>query len=40
MTSTVSMWLAEAAKGDTPPTELENVIPEPYLGFWDVFSKE
>ena len=23
-----------------PPTELEDVIPELYLGFWDVFSRE
>ena len=30
----------EAAKGDAPPTELEDVILEPYLGFRDVFSKE
>ena len=40
MTSTVSMQLAEAAKGDAPPTKIEDVIPEPYLSFWDVFSKE
>ena len=40
MTSTVSMQLAEAAKGDASPTELEDVVPEPYLGFRDVFSKE
>ena len=39
-TSTVSTRLVEAAKGDAPPTKLEDVIPEPYLGFWDVFSKE
>ena len=36
----MSTWLAEAAKGDAPPTELEDVVPEPYLDFWDVFSKE
>ena len=36
----VSMWLAEAAKADAPPTELKDVVPEPYLDFWDVFSKE
>ena len=30
----------EAAKGDAPPTELKDVIPEPYLNFRDVFSKE
>ena len=40
MTSMVSTRLAEAAKGDAPPTELEDVIPEPYLSFRDVFSKE
>ena len=34
------MQLAEAAKGDAPPTELEDVILEPYLDFQDVFSKE
>ena len=38
-TSTVSTRLAEAAKGDAPPTKLEDVIPEPYLSFRDVFSK-
>ena len=32
--------VAEAAKGDAPPTALEDVIPELYLGFWDVFSKQ
>ena len=36
----VSTRLAEAAKGDAPPTKLEDVILEPYLGFWDGFSKE
>ena len=40
MTSMVSIWLAEAAKADAPPTELKDVVPEPYLDFWDVFSKE
>ena len=39
-TSTVSMQLAEAAKGDAPPIELKDVIPEMYLSFWDIFSKE
>ena len=38
--STVSMRLAEAAKGDTSLTKLEDMIPELYLDFWDVFSKE
>ena len=33
VTSTVSMRLAEAAKGDAPPTELKDVILEPYLDF-------
>ena len=40
VTSTVSMRLAEAAKGDAPPTKLEDVIPELYLSFQDIFSKE
>ena len=30
----------EAAKEDAPPTELEDVVLEPYLSFWDVFPKE
>ena len=30
----------EAAKGDAPLTELEDMVPKPYLNFWDIFSKE
>ena len=39
-TSTVSTWLAEAAKGDAPPAKLEEIIPKPYLCYQDIFSKE
>ena len=39
-TTTISTRLTEAAKGDTPTTKLEEILPKPYLGFWDVFSKE
>ena len=34
------MQLAEAAKEDTPAAKLEEMLPKPYLGFQDVFSKE
>ena len=36
----VSMRHAEAAKGDTPLAELEEMVPKPYLDFQDMFSKE
>ena len=29
-----------SSQGRCPPTKLEDVVPEPYLGFRDVFSKE
>ena len=34
------MRLAVAAKEDTPTGKHEEMLPKPYLGFWDVFSKE
>ena len=39
-TTTISMRLTEAAKEDGPTAKLEEMLPKPYLGFWDVFSKE
>ena len=36
----ISMQLMEAAKEDTPTAKLEQMLPEPYLSFRDVFSKE
>ena len=36
----ISTRLAEAAKGDAPAAKLEAMLPKPYLGFRDVFSKE
>ena len=38
--TTISMQLAEAAKEDTPTAKLKEMLPKPYLSFWDVFSKE
>ena len=38
--TTISMQLVEAAKDDTPAAKLEEILPKPYLVFWDVFSKE
>ena len=38
--TTISMRLAEEAKGDTPTPKLEEVLPKLYLDFQDVFSKE
>ena len=38
--TTISTQLAEAAKDDTPAAKLEEILPKPYLGFQDVFSKE
>ena len=40
VTTTISTRLAEAAKGDAPAAKLEEMLPKPYLGFWNVFSKE
>ena len=37
---TVSMRLAEAAKGEAPLAQLKDMILEPYLDFWDIFFKE
>ena len=34
------MSLAEAAKEDTPTAKLKEMLPNPYLGFQDMFSKE
>ena len=34
------MQLTEAAKEDTPAAKLKEMLPKPYLGFQDVFSKE
>src|SRR6266481_2127260 len=39
-TSTVSMQLAEAARDPVAPMQLEDVVPEPYQPYRDVFSKE
>ena len=39
-TTTISMQLAEAAKGDNPAAKLEEILLKLYLSFWDVFSKE
>ena len=36
----ISTWLAEAAKEDTPAAKLKEILPKPYLHFWDMFSKE
>ena len=36
----ISTRLAEAAKEDAPTAKLEEMLPKPYLGFRDVFSKE
>ena len=36
----ISTRLAEAAKEDAPTAKLEEMLPKPYLGFQDVFSKE
>ena len=38
--TTSSTRLTEAAKEDTPTAKLEEMLPKPYLGFRDVFSKE
>ena len=38
--TTILMQLTEAAKEDTPTAKLEEMLPKPYLGFWDMFSKE
>ena len=38
--TTISMRLTEAAKDDTPAAKLEEILPKPYLGFQDMFSKE
>ena len=38
--TTISTQLAEAAKEDAPAAKLEEMLPKPYLGFWDMFSKE
>ena len=38
--TTISMRLTEVAKEDTPTAKLEEMLPKPYLGFWDVFSKK
>ena len=37
---TVSTRLAEAARDDSPPLHFEDIVPELYLGFQDIFSKE
>ena len=39
-TTTILTQLAEAAKEDTPTVKLKEMLPKPYLSFWDVFSKE
>ena len=39
-TTTILTRLAEAAKEDAPTAKLEEMLPKPYLGFRDVFSKE
>ena len=36
----ISMQLAEAAKEDTLTAKLKQMLLKPYLGFWDMFSKE
>ena len=38
--TTISTQLTEAAKEDTPTAKLKEMLPKPYLSFWDVFSKE
>ena len=38
--TTILMQLTVAAKEDTPTAKLEEMLPKPYLGFQDVFSKE
>ena len=38
--TTISTRLAEASKEDTPAAKLKEMLPKPYLSFWDVFSKE
>ena len=40
VTTAISTQLAKAAKEDTPTAKLEEMPPKPYLGFWDMFSKE
>ena len=39
-TTTISTRLTEAAKEDAPAAKLKEMLPKPYLGFRDVFSKE
>ena len=39
-TTTILTRLTEAAKEDAPTAKLEEMLPKPYLGFWDMFSKE
>src|SRR6266481_5776579 len=34
------MWLAEAAQDTSAPASLDEILPEPYHAFRDVFSKE
>ena len=38
--TTISTWLAEAAKEDAPAAKLKEILLEPYLDFRDVFSKK
>ena len=38
--TTISTWLAEAAKKDTPTAKLKDMLPKPYINFQDMFSKE
>jgi len=40
VTTTISTWLTEAVKGDTPTAKLKEILLKLYLSFQDIFSKE